>query len=49
MDDESSDENDDWLAGAEIGVSAHVSLFEGQCIELDPSRLPDPPEEPGVA
>jgi hypothetical protein len=48
MDDDS--DTDDWLAGGQIGVSAgNLSFFDGQCVQLDPSRLPDPPDEPGVA
>ena len=47
MDDDS--DSDDWLAGSQIGASAGgLSLSEGQCVQLDPSRLPDPPDEPGV-
>jgi hypothetical protein len=48
MDDDS--DTDDWLAGGQIGASAgNLSFFDGQCVELDPSRLPDPPDDPGVA
>ncbi len=48
MDDDS--DGDDWLAGGQLGASAGgLSFFDGQCVQLDPSRLPDPPDEPGVA
>jgi len=48
-DSDTGEENEDWLAGAEIGISAaDLTFFDGQCIEIDTSRLPDPPDEPGI-
>jgi hypothetical protein len=45
-----NNESDDWIAGATIEAEAsNLTFFDGSCVPVDTSRLPDPPEDPEVA
>ena len=47
MDDQN--EQDDWVEGGCLEAQADgLTLFSGQCFEIDTAGLPDPPE-PNVA
>lgn len=47
---EDDDENEDWLAGGTFEARcSDTSFFAGQCVPIDTSRLPEPPEDPNVA
>ena len=43
-------ETEDWVAGSTIQARAeNLTLFHGMSLQLDPSRLPDPPADPNVS
>jgi hypothetical protein len=45
-----NNESEDWIAGGTIEAEAsNLTFFDGSCVPVDTSCLPDPPENPDVA